>query len=238
MTTPQLALLDVSKDYHGLRPLRLAALRVDAGDLVAIVGLDQHAAEVFVNLVTGAVAPDRGEVRAFGRPTTEIGDAAEWLAFVDRFGIVSGRAVLLDALTVLQNLAMPFTLDIEPPPPDVLARATALAREVGLPEPTCTRPAGELDAADRARLRLGRALALDPAIVLLEHPSADLLRPDVAPLARQIRAVAERRRATVVAVTADEEFAGIVATRVLRLDAATGRLSGRSRGRWFGRGCD
>ena len=50
-----------------------------------------------------------------GRPTSAINDSADWLATVDRFGIVSERAVLLDQLTVIQNLAMPFTLDIEPP---------------------------------------------------------------------------------------------------------------------------
>jgi len=41
----------------------------------------------------------------------------DWLAAVDRFGIVSERAVLLDVLSVVQNLAVPFTLEIEPPLP-------------------------------------------------------------------------------------------------------------------------
>ena len=40
--------------------------------------------------------------------------------------------MLLEQLTVVQNLVMPFTLQIEPPPDDHRARAEELAREVGL----------------------------------------------------------------------------------------------------------
>src|SRR5206468_8505523 len=122
----------------------------------------------FVNLVTGATLPDAGTVSLFGRPTTAISDSADWLAVVDRFGIVSPRAVLLDALTVIQNLAMPFTLEIDPPADDIRDRAVALAAEVGLAEAAWSRPVGDLDAAARARIQLARALALDPAVLLLE----------------------------------------------------------------------
>jgi ABC-type lipoprotein export system ATPase subunit len=233
VSDPVLELTGVSRDYRGLRPLRIERLAVAAGEHVAILGLDQVTAEVFVNLVTGATVPDRGEVKLFGRPTSEIADSADWLALVDRFGIVSERAVLLDGLSVIQNLSMPFTLEIEPPPAAVQTRAEALAREVSLPENTWARPLGELDPTSRMRVRLGRALALDPAIVLLEHPTATLPRGDGVPMGRHMREVAARRGIAVVAATADEAFAAAVATRVLTLDAATGRLA-EKRG-WFKR---
>jgi ABC-type transporter Mla maintaining outer membrane lipid asymmetry ATPase subunit MlaF len=225
-TGPVLELSDVSKDYRGLRPLRIASLSVEAADHVAILGLDEITAEVFVNLMTGASLPDRGDVRLFGRSTAAIGDSGEWLTVVDRFGIVSRRAVLLETLTVVQNLAMPFTLEIEPPPDEVRARAVALAREVGLDDASMDRPAAELDATGLVLVRLGRALALDPAIVVFEHPTADVAREDVAALGARCRALAASRRTALVALTADREFAEAVAGRVLTLDAATGRLAG------------
>ena len=141
MSAAVLEFAGTSKVYGGLRPLRIAELRVHAGDSVALLGFDQPTAEVFVNLATGATLPDAGEVSIFGLPTRAIEDSADWLATVDRFGIVSERAVLLDALTVIQNLAMPFTLEIEPPPDAVRLRAEALARDVGLPEASWARPA-------------------------------------------------------------------------------------------------
>jgi ABC-type transporter Mla maintaining outer membrane lipid asymmetry ATPase subunit MlaF len=233
VSAPVLELSDVSKDYRGLRPLRIARLSIAAAEQIAVVGLDRAAAEVFVNLVTGATLPDVGEVRMFGRPTAAIADSADWLAVVDRFGIVSERAVLLEGLSVVQNLAVPFTLEIEPPPADIRERVVTLAREVGLPESVWTRPVAELDGAGRLRVKLARALALDPAVVLLEHPTAAIAPDDIVPLGAHIRAIARRRGAAAVALTADRNFANAVATRVLMLEAATGRLS--ARGGWWAR---
>jgi predicted ABC-type transport system involved in lysophospholipase L1 biosynthesis ATPase subunit len=230
--TPVLELAAVSRDYRGLRPLRIAELRVGAGERVALAGLDAPAAEVFVNLATGAVLPDAGEVTLFGRATSAIADSADWLATVDRVGIVSDRAVLLEELTAIQNLAMPFTLDIEPPPEDVRARAAAIAREVGLPEVAWSAPVSRLDPAGKVRVRLGRAVALDPALLLLEHASASVARGSVAGLAADIAAVASARNAAVVALSADDGFARAVATRILTLQPATGVLKERRRG-WF-----
>ena len=224
MSDPVLELLDLSKDYRGLRPLRIERLAIGAGESVAILGLDQTGAEVLVNLVTGATLPDRGEVKLFGRSTAAIGDSADWLAVVDRFGIVTARAVLLDPLSVIQNLAVPFTLEIEPPPADIGDRAAALAREVGLAEAAWARPVAELDETARARVRLARALALDPAILLLEHPTAAMPRADVESFGHQVCAIAGSRAAALLAATADEVFARAAARRVLTLAAATGKL--------------
>ena len=93
MTAAVLEFAGTSKDYRGLRPLRIESLRVGAGEQVAILGLDQMSAEMFINLATGATLPDAGEIRVFGRATSAIADSTDWLATVDRFGIVSERAV-------------------------------------------------------------------------------------------------------------------------------------------------
>jgi ABC-type transporter Mla maintaining outer membrane lipid asymmetry ATPase subunit MlaF len=233
---PVIELTALSKDYHGLRPLRIEKLTLAGGELVAILGLDLPMAETFVNLVTGATLPDRGEVKVFGRPTSAIDDSADWLALVDRFGIVSERAVLLDSLSVIQNLAIPFTLDIDPPPADVRDRAIQLGREVGLREADWLRPASELDAAGRIRIRLARALALDPAVLLLEHANASLPADAATALGGDIRQIASRRGCAVAGLTAAPQFAAAVAPRVLTLDPASGRLSERHR-KWslFGR---
>jgi ABC-type histidine transport system ATPase subunit len=83
------------------------------------------------------------------------------------------------------------------------------------------------------RVRLGRAVALDPAVVLLEHASASLTREASAAFAASVRAVADGRRIAVIALTADESFARGIGATVLTHEPATGRLK-ESRG-WFGR---
>src|SRR5215207_806252 len=132
MSDPILRLKGIRKQYSGLRPLRVQALSIDAGERVALSGLDAGAAEVFVNLVTGASVPDEGTVEVCGRATHSIADGEEWLSWLDRFGIVSPRAVLLDGASLEQNLAMPLTLQIEPIGPDTASRVAELADEVGI----------------------------------------------------------------------------------------------------------
>jgi ribose transport system ATP-binding protein len=218
-------LTSVTKQYGALRPLRFEHLTIAADDRIALLGLDQPAAEVFVNLVTGASLPDTGTIRVFGRSTLEIADSSDWLSTLDRFGIVSDRAPLIDALSIVQNLAMPFTLEIEPPPPDIREQATRLAGEAGLVPAMWDRRVGEVDAVSRVRIRIARALALNPSIVLFEHTSATLPRADVAVFGRELLAIVERRQAAAIAITMDPEFASAVARKTLTLDAATGRVT-------------
>jgi ABC-type polar amino acid transport system ATPase subunit len=227
-STPVIEISAVSKDYHGLRPLRIQELTVFEGQRVAILGLDEPMAETFVNLATGAALPESGVITLFGRSTATIDDSADWLTIVDRFGIVSARSVLLEALSVIQNLSMPFTLDIDPPAEDVRRPAADLAREMGLPESSWSRPAGELDRAGHARLRAARALALDPAIVLLEHATAGLSAEDASRFAADLRDAATRRRCALIALTSDTGFAAAVADRVLKHTPSTGALSART----------
>jgi ABC-type branched-subunit amino acid transport system ATPase component len=220
-----LELEGVSKDYGGLRPLRVDRLRVAAGQQVAVLGMDAMAAEIFVNLITGATLPDRGRVMAFGRSTADISDSAEWLAAVDRFGIASHRAVLLEELDVLQNLAVPFTLDIEPLAEEVIERASALATEIRLAPSTWAHKVATLDPASHARIHVARALALEPGILVMEHTSAGLTSPDASALGLDVRAAAARRGAAIIALTTDTAFARAVALQTLRWDPASGRLS-------------
>jgi len=231
--TPLVELLSVIKNYQGLRPLRVTSLTIGAHDQVALTGLDQVAAQVLADLITGATLPDAGTITVFGRPTSSLTDGADWLSLIERIGIVSERAVLLDGLTVIQNLALPFSLDIEPPSPELRGRAAALAAEVGLPRDAWDQPVGSLDAAGHLRVRLGRALALDPALLLWEHPSAMLPRTQVLPVATAIREVLRARNVASLSLTADLEYAAAGADTVWTLDAATGRVHDGRR-RWFG----
>ena len=226
-----LELRQVRKDYGALRPLRLRELQVPSGASVALLGLDAPAAEVFVNLVTGATLPDDGEVRVFGFDTAAISDGEEWLRTLDRFGILSDRAVLLDDLTVAQNLAMTITLAIDPIPADVLRRVEALASDAGLGPDLIERKVATLTPSARLRVRLGRAVALGPDLLLLEHPTATLGRDDVEGFAVDLRRLSAERALTMVAVTADTAFASAMTSEVLRLQPSTGDLLQQS-GTW------
>jgi ABC-type lipoprotein export system ATPase subunit len=228
----------VVKDYRGLRPLRVANLSVAIGGRVALAGLDVPAAEVFVNLATGSSLPDDGDVRVLGQATGAITDGDDWLASLDRFGIVSHRAVLLEGVTVAQNIALSFSLSIEPIPAAIYGKVQALAEAVDIERGDLERAAADVSAAARVRTHLARALALDPQVLLLEHPTLHVDRAHAPSLGASIARAAEGRSLAVIAITDDEELAkGMDATR-LKLDASTGSVlsaSGSLRRRLWGR---
>lgn len=228
---------DLVKDYHGLRPLRVQALEVEHGARVALSGLDAAAAEVFVNLLNGFVLPDTGNVHLFGQPTRDIGDGDAWLASLDRLGLITPRNVLLEGLSVRQNLALPFTVQIEPLGDADAARAEATGADVGLAGETLDHPAAELQPFDRMRLHLARALALVPSLLLLEHPTLSLEAAESTAFGTLVRTFAEaaERRLTVVAVSEDHAFASAIQARRLKLSPGTGRLTPASRGWQFWR---
>ena len=165
--TPLIELRGVVKAYQALRPLRIAELVMSSSDRLALSGLDAGAAEMFVHLVTGASVPDEGSVKVAGRDTREIATDTEWLTSLDRFGIVTSRAVLIDKLAVASNLALPITLEIEPMSPGTRAEVTLLADAAGLARDRLDAPVSALTPAERMRLHLARAMAMRPELVLL-----------------------------------------------------------------------
>ncbi|MBI2222786.1 MAG: hypothetical protein HYU53_16460 [Acidobacteria bacterium] len=229
------ALAGVTRDYRGLRPLRIAMLEIRKGERVALGGVDAIAAEALVNLVTGAVLPDEGAVTVMGTSTAAIADGDAWLVSLDRFGIVSERAVMLDGSTFLQNLALPLSLEIDAIPADVTRRVKALAAEAGLAHERLATRAGDGTPDERLRAQVARALALDPDILLLEHPSASLPRGQAGRFARDLGDLIARRGITALAITGDADFAEPFATRWLTVKPATGEVvPAKSRWRLFG----
>jgi ABC-type transporter Mla maintaining outer membrane lipid asymmetry ATPase subunit MlaF len=227
---------DVQKDYRTLRPLRVRALDVREGESIALLGFDRAAAEVFVNLITAATVPDSGVIRVFGRPTVEIQDPDTWLSSLDCFGIISERQVLLDNMTVEENLTMPLTMALHQVDDTLRAMVASIAGEVGLSSDQLKQPVGALGQAARLRLRLGRALAPAPRILLSEHPNAILAPDELAPFAADYSRIVTRRHVSSIVLTADNDFAAAVAQRVLTLQAATGELKPMSSWRrLFGR---
>jgi phospholipid/cholesterol/gamma-HCH transport system ATP-binding protein len=232
---PALDIRAVTKSYGALRPLRVSSLTIASGERVSIGGIDAGTAEVLVNLVTGASVPDAGDVRVFGRRTTDIADGDQWLDSLERFGIVSPRGVLLEGATLQQNLAMPFTLTIDPVPPDVAEQVRSVSSQCGIdPDRWLGVTAGELPAHIRVRAHLARALALNPDFVVIEHPTADV-EPAARPgLAADLSRACAERGVTMLVLTNDDEFAKAVAPRNLKLHGATGELKRVGRG-WLSR---
>jgi ABC-type transporter Mla maintaining outer membrane lipid asymmetry ATPase subunit MlaF len=232
VASPILEIDNVIKRFGGLRPLRLQRLVVQAGERVGIAGVDQTMAEVFVNLVTGATLPEQGAIRVSGRATSDIADSADWLATVDRFGIVSERVVLLDQFTLAQNIAMSLTLDLELLSDEVTTQVNALGEEVGLSREELNMRAGDAGAAPRLRTRLARATVTGPSTLLVEHPAVNLTSQEIAGVASDVARVSKARQVAVIVLSATPDLGRAFVERMLILNTATGALTEERRGVW------
>jgi len=222
--TPLLEIRSLVKDYQALRPLRIRELVVTPGTIVSLGGLDAPAAETFVHLVTGATLPDEGDVIMLGQNTRAIADGNAWLKSLEAIGMVTARGVLIGAFSVLQNIAMSFTLDVDPIDPRVVPQAGALARGVGIDQALFDVPAGKAGPEIQMRVHLAKALALEPKLLIAEHPSAALPRPAVAAFGADLTKAAQARGLALVAVTADDALAKAIGGQRLELVPATGEL--------------
>jgi len=222
--SPLLEIRGLVKEYQALRPLRIRELVVAPGAIVSLSGLDAIAAETFVHLVTGATLPDEGDVIVFGQNTRAIADGDAWLKSLDRFGMVTARGILIDAFSVLQNIAMSFTLDVDPIEPRVVPQAGALAREVGIDASLFDAPAGKVGPEVQMRVHLAKSLALGPKLLIAEHPSAVLPRSSVAAFGADLSKTAQSRGLALIAVTADDALAKAIVGQRLELVAGTGEL--------------
>ena len=231
---PFVQLRGVSKNYNALRPLRIEQLDLHQGQALALMGLDGTAAEVLVSVVTGATLPDSGEVRVLGQDTAAITTADAWLKWLEQFGLLSERSIVVDELTVAQNLALPFSLEVEEMSPHIRQQVTALADELGFDRAELDVRAAQLSPLARLRVRLGRAIALRPPILLAEHPNALVSAVDTPALAADLSRIIAARGMAALVITADRTFAAAVAEQVLTVDPATGALR-RADGwrRWF-----
>lgn len=216
-------------------PLRVSRLAVAATDRMVLTGLSHEAAEIFVHLVTGAALPDEGRILIDGLDTREIATDADWLRSLDQFGLVSERAVLIDALTVEANLALPLTVSINPVAEPVRAEVRRLAAEVGLDPSRLDAQTGTLTTEERVRVRLARALAPRPRLLLLEHPTRTLDRPEAAvAFGQALVHASDSRQVGWLAISDDERFARATGGRRVRVDPARGTVRS-ARPQWFRR---
>jgi ABC-type lipoprotein export system ATPase subunit len=230
--SPLIEMAGVSKHFGEPQPLVIRALTIRSSDRVALPDLGTGAAEMLINLITGASLPEEGTIHVAGRDTRGIATDTDWLTSLDRFGIVTARAVLIGALPVAANLALPLTLSIEPMSAETRAAVEGLAARVGLPAQRLDVKASTLTAGEQVRVHLARALAPGPELVLLEHPTAAVRdQGEQRALGEALRHATEAGGPGWVAITADRVFGRAAGATWLRI-AADGAVT--REGFWAG----
>ena len=209
MSQNVLELRDVTR-VHGsgataVHALRGISLRVEAGELVAIMGPSGSGKSTLLNLAGGLDAPTSGAVVVEGTDLARLG--ARELAAVRRraIGYVFQDFNLIPALTAAENVALPRELD------GIGARAcraeaVAALEELGLAE-VADRFPDEISGGQRQRVAIARALIGPRRLVLADEPTGALDSQAGEGVLRLLRARCDAG-ASGVLVTHEERLAG------------------------------
>ncbi|GAA1778509.1 sulfate/molybdate ABC transporter ATP-binding protein [Agromyces lapidis] len=192
-----------------------AAVRVDRGEVLAVLGPNGSGKSTLLATIAGLIAPSRGEVRLGERELARSGsDGRRTVATaVDRrrIGLLGQESLLFRHLSVLENVAFgPRSQGLRAGPARTEARHWL--ERVGAAEFAARRPA-ELSGGQQQRVAIARTLAARPELLLLDEPFAALDVPTAAAMRRLLGELCAETATPTVLVTHDPLDAIVLARR-------------------------
>jgi putative ABC transport system ATP-binding protein len=213
-SAPVLELVDVVKEYPGDPPvvaLDRVDLRIDQGELVAIVGPSGSGKSTLLHVMGTLERPTVGVVRIAGEDTSTMSDAQLSGLRARRLGFVFQQFFLLDGLSVLDNVADGLMYR-----GGSLAERRRLAQvaieRVGLGHRVGHRP-NQLSGGEQQRTAIARALAGRPALVMADEPTGNLDSATGAAILELLREL-HREGTTILVITHDHEVAAAMERRI------------------------
>lgn len=217
-----LELRNVSKSF-GSGPgssevLRSVELSLEEGEFVAIVGFSGSGKSTLVSLLSGLLAPDRGEVIFKGKKNPDAGP--------DR-GVVFQNYSLLPWLSVYENVRL--AVDQVMTGKSHQERDARVRRYIEMVNlsPALAKKPSELSGGMRQRVSLARTLALSPDVLLMDEPLGALDALTRAVLQDEIARIWSDEKKTVLLVTNDVDEGLLLADRIIPLKPGPGATLGR-----------
>jgi ribose transport system ATP-binding protein len=181
---------NVSKAFFGNPVLREVSIDLVAGRIHALLGENGAGKSTLINLLSGTLRPDSGEILVDGRPVA---------ALTPREAHRLGVAVVQQELSLAPHLSIAENIGLGAYPRrgglvdyGRLAAAVAEAsKELELIEKPET-PVGRLPLGRRQIVEIAKALYIKPRVLILDEPTSSLAAPDVAILMKLVRRLRDR----------------------------------------------
>jgi ribose transport system ATP-binding protein len=182
-----LRLADVWKSFDGVDALKGVTFEARAGEIHALLGENGAGKSTLMAIAAGSLAPDRGHVDLAGEPAlggtpVEIRQRGLSIAYQ--------HPALVPDLTVYENVAMWLPRQVREAGKDAASWMRAQLSRVGCRANLAQRVSG-LSVAQRHLLEIAKAMASDPAVLILDEPTAALGADDTAVLFAELRRLAD-----------------------------------------------
>ena len=187
--------------------MRVESFAVTQGSSTALVGPSGSGKTTLLGLIAGTLRPVFGEIRVNDQVITRfpVSDLGEFR--VRHIGQVFQAFELLDYLSVVENVMLPWFIRGEGRRSDALARAKELLTSVGLESKLCARPR-QLSQGEQQRVAVCRAMFNDPALLLADEPTGNLDQQNKQIVVDLLQEQARRNNSTLLMVTHDESLLG------------------------------
>ncbi len=203
----------ISKTFGRFRVLRDVSLRVETGELVALLGPSGSGKTTLLRIIAGLEQPDPGS----GPILFHDEDVADQRVGERRVGFVFQHYALFRHMTVFENVAFGLRVRprrLRPSPTEIQQKVEKLLHLVQL-DFLADRYPQQLSGGQRQRVALARALAMEPKVLLLDEPFGSLDARVRQELRSWLRRLHDEIRLTSLFVTHDQEEALELADRVV-----------------------
>jgi osmoprotectant transport system ATP-binding protein len=197
--------------------LREVSVSLAAGSVTALLGRSGSGKTTLLRLVNALVRPTSGEVMVDGRSVGAMQALEELVRLRRGIGYAIQETGLFPHMTIERNTALSLELERRPPE-EREQRSREILAQVGLDfDQIRSRLPWQLSGGQRQRVGLARALALDPAVLLMDEPFGALDPLTRAEMHAMLKRLLDRKPRTVLMVTHDLNEALFLADRILIL---------------------
>ncbi|MGD2080408.1 MAG: ABC transporter ATP-binding protein [Nitrospirota bacterium] len=192
------------------------SLRIQIGELVALVGPSGSGKTTLLNIIGSLDKPTRGEVTLEGMRIDGLSEEKLVEFRRRKFSFIFQDAKPLRMLNVLENTLLPFNF-FKPPKGngDVKEESIEIIKSLGMGHRVYHMP-NQLSGGEIQRVAIARALITKPSMILADEPTANLDRENRLFVIRTFRRLTEERGITIVFSTHDLEIANL-ADRIVHL---------------------
>ena len=221
---PMIDAQGIHKHFGSLHVLKNVSLRLNKGEVVAIIGPSGSGKSTFLRCLNHLEVIDQGSITIEGEAlalTNAQGHCSyaperEVRRICRKMGMVFQHFNLFPHLTVLQNIIEAPMVVKGLSAAEITPKAQALLAKVGLSDKADSYPA-RLSGGQKQRVAIARALAMEPDIMLFDEPTSALDPELTGEVLRTMRQLADERM-TMLVVTHEMGFAREVASSVVFMD--------------------
>jgi lipoprotein-releasing system ATP-binding protein len=205
---------ELYKSFGDLAVLKGVNLKVERGEIVAIIGKSGAGKTTLLQIIGTLDRPTQGQVIIEGTDVFTMKDR-ELAAFRNKhIGFIFQFHQLLPEFTALENVCIPAMIAREKES-EYMPRAEKLLKDLGLGDRLNHKP-NELSGGEKQRVAAARALMMAPDIILADEPTGSLDTQNKKELSELLLKLRKEYGQTILLVTHDKEMAGI-ADRIIEI---------------------